>query len=112
MGKTQVVVDPPKKDCFLNNTPPKHGSGNLPKSTKNAGSRGFPSSQRVPSTTKPLPPCPAKEKQVTEPEVPPSLTAGLPDPGSIERQKNAYARGLEEQLRRAKRVRVGERVVE
>ena len=59
------------------------------------------------------------EKQVPEPHVPPSLTAGeigllaafglldlwssvvpgLPDPTSIERQKNAYARGLEEQLR-------------
>lgn len=39
------------------------------------------------------------EKQVPEPQVPPSLTAGLPDPTSIERQKNAYARGLEEQLR-------------
>jgi hypothetical protein len=26
---------------------------------------------------------------------------GLPDPTSIERQKNAYARGLEEQLRRS-----------
>lgn len=25
---------------------------------------------------------------------------GLPEPNSIERQKNAYARGLEEQLRR------------
>jgi len=34
-----------------------------------------------------------------EPEVPPSLTAGLPDPGSIDRQKSSYAKGLEEQLR-------------
>ncbi|CAK9095928.1 unnamed protein product [Durusdinium trenchii] len=38
-------------------------------------------------------------KQIEEPKVPPSLTAGLPEPNSIERQKNAYARGLEEQLR-------------
>ncbi len=30
------------------------------------------------------------------------VAPGLPDPTSIERQKNAYARGLEEQLRRVK----------
>ncbi|CAJ1343666.1 unnamed protein product [Effrenium voratum] len=34
-----------------------------------------------------------------EPQLPASLTAGLPDPSSIERQKSSYARGLEEQLR-------------
>eukprot|EP00434_Breviolum_minutum_P029373 symbB.v1.2.025979.t1/scaffold2560.1/size76387/11 len=53
----------------------------------------------IPSVVTPSWTAPLQEKQVPEPQVPPSLTAGLPDPTSIERQKNAYARGLEEQLR-------------
>jgi len=35
----------------------------------------------------------------SEPQVPPSLTAGIPDPPSIERQKQSYAKGLDEQLK-------------
>ncbi|CAE7638562.1 unnamed protein product [Symbiodinium pilosum] len=53
----------------------------------------------------PLPPPPAMVlgsepgPVPAEPQVPPSLTAGLPDPTSIERQKSAYARGLDDQLK-------------
>eukprot|EP00441_Pelagodinium_beii_P023672 CAMPEP_0197664442 /NCGR_PEP_ID=MMETSP1338-20131121/58633_1 /TAXON_ID=43686 ORGANISM="Pelagodinium beii, Strain RCC1491" /NCGR_SAMPLE_ID=MMETSP1338 /ASSEMBLY_ACC=CAM_ASM_000754 /LENGTH=518 /DNA_ID=CAMNT_0043243073 /DNA_START=81 /DNA_END=1637 /DNA_ORIENTATION=+ len=42
---------------------------------------------------------PQQEQPNPEPQVPPSLTAGLPDPSSIDRQKTSYAKGLEEQLR-------------
>ncbi|OLP77382.1 hypothetical protein AK812_SmicGene42558 [Symbiodinium microadriaticum] len=55
-------------------------------------------------TVSPLPPAPAmvlgaEPSAPVEPQVPPSLTAGLPDPTSIERQKSAYSRGLDDQLK-------------
>lgn len=55
-------------------------------------------------TVSPLPPPPAmvlgaEASAPVEPQVPPSLTAGLPDPTSIERQKSAYSRGLDDQLK-------------
>lgn len=34
-----------------------------------------------------------------EPQIPPSLTAGIPDPTSIDRQKTNYSKGLDEQLK-------------
>eukprot|EP00928_Gymnodinium_smaydae_P086956 TRINITY_DN71335_c0_g1_i1.p1 TRINITY_DN71335_c0_g1~~TRINITY_DN71335_c0_g1_i1.p1 ORF type:complete len:446 (+),score=78.78 TRINITY_DN71335_c0_g1_i1:69-1406(+) len=39
-----------------------------------------------------------------EPTLPPSLTAGIPDPPSIDRQKAMYARGLDDQLDQGKQV--------
>jgi len=36
---------------------------------------------------------------LAEPKPPPTLTAGLPDPVSVDRQKNAYSRGLDDQLK-------------
>lgn len=40
----------------------------------------------------------------TEPDIPASLTAGLPDPTSIEQQKNSYAEQLVEQLTKGRDV--------
>lgn len=37
--------------------------------------------------------------QHTEPQPPQSLTSGIPDPNSIDRQKAAYAKGLDDQLK-------------
>jgi len=42
---------------------------------------------------------PADLPTPVEPQVPPSLTAGIPDPASIERQKHSYAKGLDDQLK-------------
>jgi len=45
----------------------------------------------MPLSPRPLPP--------EEPRPPPCLTSGLPDPESVHRQKNAYSKGLDDQLK-------------
>jgi len=57
-----------------------------------------PATAPVPSPAPVVVPTPAHSGAELPPEPPQSLTVGFPDPDAVERQKAAYARGLNEQL--------------